>query len=84
MMLLIVARCESMCVCAMCIRVLVLSPCSLPSRSFATSELLDLEATGSMSKGCQGAFTDGTYGYVAPQNNSDSRELFIHLFPLST
>ena len=56
--------------CAMCIRVLVLSPCSLPSRSFATSEFLDLQATGSMSKGFQSGFTDGTYGDVVPQNNS--------------
>ena len=31
---------------------------------------MDLEATGSMSKGFQGGFTDGTYGDVVPQNNS--------------
>jgi len=42
------------CVYGMRMRVLVFSPCSLLSSSFATKEFFNLEATGSMLQGSQG------------------------------
>ena len=59
-----------LCVCAMRMLVVEFSSCSLLSSCFATSEFLNLEATGSMLKAFQGGFAVGTCGYVVSQNNS--------------